>query len=153
MRFVADCMLGKLAKWMRVMGLDTHYQTFYPSGKIEELVREGRRLVTRDRKRIVQYGDALSIHSDHVREQLRELVSSGNLPIHRLKWFTRCLLCNEPLKDVRPDEAGENLPEYVFYNHISGIRYCPSCGRYFWPGSHRRRMMETLREWGFASAP
>ncbi|MFH1489159.1 MAG: Mut7-C RNAse domain-containing protein [Pseudomonadota bacterium] len=149
MRFVADCMLGKLAKWLRVMGLDTHYRTFYPCGTIEGLVKEGRRLLSRDRKKIDQYGNALLIHSNHVHAQLGEMAASGNLPINRSKWFSRCLLCNDTLKDVALEQAGENVPEYVFYNLISDIRCCASCGRYFWPGSHRQRMVDTLKEWGF----
>ena len=149
MRFVADSMLGKLAKWLRILGYDTHYQPYYRHGVIDQLLKEDRCLLSRHKEISDQYGNALLLHADQVGEQLAELKNMANLAPERSNWFSRCLICNSLLREVRQDEASENVPEYVFYQNMAGIRSCPSCGRYYWPGSHRTRMIRQLREWGF----
>lgn len=148
-RFIADCMLGRLAKWLRALGYDTIYQPFYKEAIIERQVREGRKLLSRHGPTVTQYSNAMLIRSDHVRDQLIEMQTSGDITSDRSKWFSLCLTCNIPLEKADAADARENVPEYVFHQNISGIRFCPSCGRYFWPGSHRERMIRLLGEWGF----
>ena len=148
-KFMADSMLGKLAKWLRIMGYDTHYQPFYKEGVIEQLVHEDRRLLSRHRATIEQYPNSILILSDHVKEQLYEIRNRGNLIFERANWFSRCLICNVNLEEVEAIEARENVPEYIFYENIIDIRFCPSCCRYYWPGSHRERMIRQLDEWNF----
>ena len=147
--FLADSMLGRLAKWLRVMGYDTHYQPFYGEGFIEQRVNEGRRLLSRHRGSIEHYSNSVFISSDHVKDQLHEMKSRGNIAPERSNWFTRCLICNVPLQTAEARAARENVPEYVFYQNTSDIRFCPSCGRYFWPGTHGGKMIRQLEEWGF----
>jgi len=149
LRFIADSMLGKLAKWLRIMGCDTHYQACYHGETLGRLINERRRLLTRHRETFGRYPKALLIRSDHVGEQLLEMTGDGHLLIDKSKWFSRCLVCNTPLEGTEFDTAREDIPEYVFYNNISDIRSCPSCNRYFWPGSHRQRMVRQLEKWGF----
>ena len=91
---------------------------------------------------------AILIRSDHVGEQLNELKSIGCLKSDRLRFFTRCLLCNVPLKEANPEAARSSLPDYVFQENLSAIRFCPECGRFFWPGTHRDRMLRQLEDWG-----
>jgi uncharacterized protein with PIN domain len=147
-KFIADSMLGKLAKWLRVLGYDTLYQTFYEEGAVAESAREGRKVLSRHKPTITRYTNSVLIHSDHVKDQLYELKNGGTITSDRSEWFSRCLLCNIPLEETKGADARENVPEYVFYQSASEIRFCPSCGRYFWPGSHRERMVRQLEEWG-----
>jgi uncharacterized protein with PIN domain len=142
-------MLGKLAKWLRVLGIDTHYQRFYGFGAIDQLVSDGRWLLTRHEERAGLYGNAVIIHGDHVGEQVSSLRGKVNLATERKKWFTRCLMCNVLLETPVESETRVNVPEYVFYRHAKEVRFCPSCGRYFWPGTHRERMVRQLEAWGF----
>lgn len=148
-RFLADSMLGRLAKWLRVMGYDTHYQTSYNQAVMDRLLREGRRLVTRDQKVKARYPDAFFIEFNHVDEQLNQLKNKGFLRNDTDKWFTRCLVCNTVLIHADPGKARERVPEYVYYHQAKEIKFCPSCLRYFWPGTHRERMKRQLNEWGF----
>jgi len=143
-------MLGRLAKWLRVLGYDTHYQSHYLEGQLVGLMSQHRRLVTRDRARCSRYYEAVFIHWDHVGEQLNELHSLLDLNPDPSKWFTRCVRCNTLLETAHEEEAMERVPEYVFYENRGRIKICRSCGRYFWPGSHRNRMMRQLNAWGFA---
>ncbi|MFH1351818.1 MAG: Mut7-C RNAse domain-containing protein [Pseudomonadota bacterium] len=148
-RFLADSMLGRLAKWLRVMGYDTHYQGFYREGMLQYFIGEGRKLLSRDKKTVRKYPNPLLILSGHVRDQLREIESTGYLIQRKERWFSRCLICNVTLSEANAEEALKNVPEYVYYQNIKGVHFCPSCGRYFWPGSHRERMIRQLEGWGF----
>ena len=148
-KFVADAMLGTLAKWLRIMGYDTFYQPLYKPGQVQSLVHEGRILLTRNTRSELDRGAAVFIHSDHVGEQLGQLKKEGCVTGDRTRWFTRCMLCNETLREAPTETARENVPEHVFFEHPKGIQFCPSCGRFFWPGSHRQRMVSQLQRWGF----
>ena len=149
MRFVADVMLGKLAKWLRVLGFDARCRSFDPIHTIDQMAQKGRIPLTRQWKLIALLEGAVFIHNNHVGEQLAQLEKESFFKAHHAEWFSRCLVCNVPLMDAPEDEARENIPEYVFYVNMKGIRFCPSCGRYFWPGSHRTRMENQLNAWGF----
>lgn len=150
MCFVADSMLGKLAKWLRIMGYDTHYQSRYRPDRIDQLVGQGRRLLSRHRKTAEIYGDGVWLRSVHVGEQLAELRTLVGLSTKQSNWFSRCLVCNFPLENPPPEEAVGNVPEYVFHQCLKEIRFCPLCRRYYWRGTHRTRMLNQLREWGFS---
>jgi uncharacterized protein with PIN domain len=149
MKFAADSMLGRLAKWLRVLGYDTHYRGYYGPAVINQLAREGRCLLSRQRKTVDLDHNAVLINSNHVGEQLDELKKKLHLSPDRSQWFTRCLICNVLLRKAQKDKARENVPEYIFYQNVSGIRFCPSCGRYYWSGSHRQRMVKQLEQWEF----
>ncbi len=148
-RFVADSMLGKLAKWLRVLGYDTRYKSYYGPGVIDQLVEDGGRVLSRRKETTDLYKNAVLIRSTDTGGQMEELRQKIDLAPDRSKWFSRCLICNVLLKEVDTGEARENVPEYVFYKNMIEIRFCPSCGRYFWPGTHRDKMEETLIKLGF----
>lgn len=147
-RFVADSMLGKLAKWLRVLGYDTHYESHYRPGVIDQLTGDGRRLLSRQKKSVDLYSSSVLLCSNNTGGQLAELKEKIHLEPDRSRWFSRCLVCNVVLEEADVSQAKENVPEYVFYENMAGIRFCPSCGRYYWPGSHRMRMTRKLVEWG-----
>ena len=150
-RFVADVMLGRLSKWLRVMGYDTHYQPFYGSGMIDVFINDGRLLLSRNKRLIEKYNPSLFIGTDHVRTQLQEIIQKGYLSLDNSNWFTRCLVCNTRLEKVSPQGAKAHIPEYVFSQNNPDIHICPTCGRYFWPGSHRARMMNQIADWNLTS--
>jgi uncharacterized protein len=148
-KFVADTMLGRLAKWLRIMGCDTHYRPFYQPEQIRSLVEEGRILLTRNSRRLTRCKGAVFLRADHVKDQLNQLQQEGLIPVDHARWFTRCMLCNDTLLTPSAEAVKENVPEYVLFENPSGIRFCPSCNRFFWPGSHKQKMMAQLGSWGF----
>ncbi len=142
-------MLGRLAKWLRVLGYDTHYQSAYPEGSWKTLLcAEGRRLLTRSRAALKTHPGAVFIRSDHVGAQLRQLVDEHWIRPDPSRAFRRCPACNTLLEPVDAESARDCVPEYVFYRHAPDIRRCPACDRHFWHGSHRGRMQEQLSAWG-----
>ncbi|MBW2015634.1 MAG: hypothetical protein JRJ01_02165 [Deltaproteobacteria bacterium] len=120
-RFVADVMLGKLAKWLRVLGYDTRY------GRLEEklsleCIGEGRTLLSRRLVILERFPGAFLIRSNHVGEQLREMKASGLLALAPSSRFTRCLACNAPLERADPEAASASVPEYVFHTYTDDLR-------------------------------
>ena len=149
--FVIDATLGRLAKWLRIMGIDAHYQTSYKKMEIENLIKKGRILLTGSRALRDSLKPSILIKSDKVQFQLMEMDKHGLLPKTNDNWFKRCIRCNTPLKSVKIKDAQGRIPEYIVSQNIEGIRHCPSCNRYFWPGSHRGKMLKQIIEWGLAN--
>ena len=134
-RFVADVMLGRLARWLRALGYDTVYAPDAPDARLLGLaLREGRRLLTRDAalaRRARESG--LLIREDDLDGQLREVVAGCGLAARSP--LTRCLECNGVLRPVSPDEVRDRVPPYTLATQRA-FRACPGCGRVFWPGTH-----------------
>jgi uncharacterized protein with PIN domain len=146
-RFICDAMLGKLAKWLRVLGYDTTYR---PDLDDAELVRlswlEGRIILTRDTRlaaRKVARRNLVIAH-DHVERQLEQVVKQLRLKVEQTA-FTRCLVCNEELFAVDKEAVRNLVPPFVFATHDSFAR-CPNCGRHYWKGTHWQQMLERLRK-------
>ena len=144
-RFVADAMLGRLARWLRALGYDTVYDASDDDRSLVALAdREDRTLLTRDRHllRELRPRQALEIRSDVPLEQLSEVVRALALPAPN-ELFRRCLVCNTLLDDVPPAEAAALVPPAA--RSLSGpVRRCSTCSRVYWPGSHARRMTRAL---------
>jgi uncharacterized protein with PIN domain len=142
-------MVGKLARWLRLLGYDTAYlPQLSPEGVMGEARRQGRIILTRD-SRIVRRKDApplLFIESDRFREQLRQVVEALRLdPVKHL--LTRCSECNERLQPIAKDDARDRVPEYVWRTQEE-FRCCPGCRRLYWSATHKERMLEELRRLG-----
>lgn len=147
-------MLGRLARWLRVLGYDTWYDITVADPVLVELAaREDRVLLTRDRHLLNELKPARAheVRQDDPLQQLHALVLALQLTPPR-ELFTRCLLDNTPLEEMPAGEAQPLLPEGV--RGIPGpVRRCPACGRLYWDGSHVRRMRAALERvlpgWGW----
>jgi uncharacterized protein with PIN domain len=144
-KFAADRMLGKLAKWLRVLGHDVIYgEHLSGPGLIHVARAEHRLILTRDRglkKR--QPPDYLFIESDHYRDQLRQVIEVCDLrPLD--KAFTRCLECNVVLEPRSKESVATMVPPYVFATQ-ENFSWCPKCRRVYWPATHHERMLEELK--------
>jgi len=145
-RFLADAMLGRLARWLRATGCDTVQLPIDApdSALVERARREDRILLTRDRHllRELRPDRAVQIRSDAPLEQLREVVTACRIDWPR-ELFTRCLVCNALLLDVRLDDVTDRVPPGA--REVPGpLRRCPICDRVYWRGSHARRMETAL---------
>lgn len=149
MLFVVDSMLGTLARYLMIMGYDTEYQSRYSDQRLSELVREGRVLLTRNRGRAKKYENAIFVGCDLVKDQLEVVDNAIKLTRDHKDWFSRCTICNSPLMRAEEEAAKENVPDYVFIKYKERILFCPSCRRFYWPGTHRGRMLKILGDWGF----
>lgn len=144
-RFFADVMLGRLARWLRVLGHDTAYETDIADPDLAARAdAEGRVLLTRDRHLVAHLRPARSvlIRSDVPLDQLREVVEACNLEAPDAL-FTRCPVCNGLLRAATEAEQQSLVPEQA--RSVPGpVHRCPRCGRVYWLGSHTKRMRRTL---------
>jgi len=139
-RFIADAMLGRLARWLRILGYDTAYEKFIEDEVlIERRLREGRWLLTRDRRlteRKALRGQYTLIAYDDLEGQLCQLRRELKIDLdvdHRRGY--RCADCNVILAPISYDEAVPLIPSFVARQYREFLQ-CSRCRRVFWPGTH-----------------
>lgn len=144
--FVVDRMLGGFAKWLRVAGCDTLYDSRY---RREDLIgiaeKTGRIIVTRDTW-FESHGrqGAVVLHDNYTIGQLKEFFGrSGRVP-DPAAFFTRCTVCNARLAAADREEIRDRVPAFVLSTQREFSR-CPECGRIYWGGTHKEKMLETLK--------
>lgn len=152
-RFLADAMLGRLGRWLRVIGADTlQLPVDTPDSLIvQRAIDDDRILLTRDRNllRELRPPKAIEITSDAPLEQLAQVIAALDL-LPPAELLTRCLLCNVPLDAVDGDEAHALLPPTA-RDRSGVVRRCGTCHRVYWRGTHVQRMeaalARTLADW------
>lgn len=169
-RFLADRTVGKLARWLRILGYDTLYwPQLTPVGLLAEGRRQGRVILSRnirilqgrrvspssrsDETRRPWVKDApacVFIRSDHFRQQLKQVVETLGLEVTSAV-LNRCVACNQVLQVVSKAEVEARVPAYVWSTQ-SAFRRCPGCGRIYWPASHRDHILAELERLGLAAA-
>ena len=143
-KFVADAMLGRLARWMRYLGYDVLYFRDIDDKELVKISRaEGRVLLTRDRGIPERFRvNCYLLRSQNFKEQIVEIIQM--FPV-KGPYGRRCINCNELLKEVlEKEDIKEMVPEFVYINHNS-FHQCPSCGRVYWEGSHIKNMESTIK--------
>jgi len=143
-RLLADSMLGRLAKWLRLLGYDTAYDNRADDHELAHRARlEKRVLLTRDRELSARKGlRTLLIESETLEEQVQQVIEQLGPPA--ADPLSRCSVCNTPLELAEPEQVADRVPPYVLKTQRK-LRICPGCGRVYWPGTHRDHMIERLR--------
>lgn len=139
LQLLADGMLGRLAKWLRLLGYDVAYDNAASDPELAHRARaEGRVLLTRDRELAARRGlRTLLIRSQVLEEQVREVQDSLGPPPHPA--LSRCAVCNSVLEPVPPAAVASHVPPYVLRTQTQ-FQHCPGCDRVYWPGSHLQAM-------------
>ncbi|MCD6200284.1 MAG: Mut7-C ubiquitin/RNAse domain-containing protein [Bacteroidales bacterium] len=146
--FVLDVHLGKLARLMRMAGIDTLYRNDYDDREIIDIAQNEKRIIlTRDKgilkHRIVTHGHWL--HATDPDRQFIEVIRRFDL-FHDLMTFSRCIQCNALLKPVKKSDVEKFLKPGT-RKCFSDFMQCTGCGRIYWRGSHYEHMsrhLETL---------
>jgi hypothetical protein len=139
MRFYCDIMLGRLARYLRILGLDTIYGERINANSLYNNHIKDLRIFTKRRIRGSLSGRVIHISSDNVMEQLKEIKDVILPYIDRKRIMSRCITCNLLLVPVEKKEIEHLVPEFVFHHHEE-FKRCPSCKRVFWQGSHTEHM-------------
>jgi len=149
-KFIADCMLGRLAKWLRVIGYDAAYERrITDEAIIVRAWREGRILLTRDRalvrRRAVRRNGVewVLVRSDRPEAQLEQVVLDRSLSVGPRRILSRCLICNVRTHRVKRDGVRALVPPYVLRTQ-KGFSRCPECERIYWRATHVDRILERL---------
>lgn len=148
MKFIADRMLGRLAKWMRALGLDAHYDKDIDRSSLIRIAKdEGRVILTRaqnfgELKHIPPFfivkGEFLEGQLAEVFSEFPDLKGGGLM-------FTRCIECNRPLKDIPKEDISDRVPPKAYQMH-DDYKICPQCSRVYWPGTHVEKMKRFLKK-------
>ena len=143
--------MGKLAKWLRIMGFDSlFFDGSDDSLMVARALAEGRVILTRDteimKRRVINSGrlKAVLIDSEEPERQMRQLMDTLDLK-HQLSPFTLCLECNQPLVERKREEVKERVPPYV-YKTQSQYMECSACHRVYWRGTHWEAMIRRLEK-------
>ena len=151
MKFIVDSNVGRLARWLRIAGFDTVFINDLDDNRLVKLaLSEGRVLLTKDtqilKRRVATTGrlKVLLIESEKVKEQLCQVVKALKLA-EKIKPFTLCLECNQPLVPKDKEEVKGLVPPYVFKTQTQYMQ-CPACNRIYWRGTHWQRMSWELEK-------
>jgi len=141
--------VGKLAKWLRMIGYDAlFFEGSSDSHMIATALAENRVILTRDtqimRRRVVTSGRlrAILIQSDEPEQQMRQVMDTLKLDC-QFQPFSICLECNQPLLERSKEEVKDLVPPYVFQTQ-SQYMECPACHRIYWRGTHWQAMTRKL---------
>ncbi len=145
MKLLVTRELGRLAKWLRILGVDTAYShEETPSRLIIQSLREERTLVTRntrlassDKARVVL------LAGERLEGQLAELLKALKLNPNSVMMFSRCTICNVPLSKLPREAAQGRVPEYVLKTQ-EVFHTCTACGRIYWAGTHWGNVKKAL---------
>lgn len=146
-RFVADNMLGSLARWLRMLGYDTVYSREMTDDEIVRLAQsEGRHILTRD-KDLAARPNATMVAQDDLDAQLQTLRDVFELRYDESA--IRCSTCNGDLVAVQKEEVAASVPAGALESNAEFWR-CRVCGKIYWKGTHWHGIMERLRRLSLA---
>ena len=149
-KFVVDVNVGRLAKWLRIMGYDTLFPTHAEDNELVRIaIQGGRIIVTRDAGLAVRHAvttgrlKVVLIKADDLKNQLLQVIAT--LQLEAAYQFSRCIRCNQPLEGITRDLAVDKVPPYVF-NTQTEFMIFPLCQKVFWRGTHWTNMQMELAE-------
>jgi uncharacterized protein with PIN domain len=148
LRFVADGMLGKLTRWLRMLGYDVEYFNMLDDDELIEVAKSERRiLLTRDlklyQKASTQGVQAFLIEGKTRYEKLAELAKRYSLRLQIDTANSRCPQCNSCIREVQKEQVLDRIPQSTsrFYDEFWE---CVNCGKVYWRGCHWKRINITL---------
>ena len=143
--FAAEPTLGKLAKWLRILGFDTSYEPGFSAEKAMDSGRKNRILLTRTER--VRDGklpqEFIFITSNNSFEQLREVIDTLDIIYTDTRPFSRCIRCNTRIQPVDKDSVRWNVPDFIWQTRDI-FQICGQCRRIYWPGSHTERSHDII---------
>jgi len=143
--FAADRTLGKLAKWLRILGFDTNVEIDVATHRFYTQLEKDRIVLTRTEaiKKQFRAHRLVFITSNHLDLQLKQVITEIGICRADTRPFSRCIRCNVPIVAVAPEDICSLIPDYICETH-NEFRKCLHCNRIFWPGSHTRRSLERI---------
>jgi uncharacterized protein len=148
MKFFVDQTLGRLIKWLRLLGFDAVPLRLTPQ-EFSNLPgpQKGDFILTRQTSLAKKFGrpNLIILESDQAEAQLMEICRRLHLPPETWQPLQRCTHCNRSLLPVTSEQVEGRVPDYISQKHQQFFE-CPQCRRVFWEGSHQRRIRRHLQE-------
>jgi uncharacterized protein with PIN domain len=140
-RFIADAMLGRLARWLRLLGFDcVHASDIRDDELVRRALQEERVILSRDRKLPEEWwvDGIYLVRAEDVRDQLAEVIRHFDLATS-IRLLSRCNACNRLLEHAAPSDLPGRVPPRILRTH-ENFSQCPGCGRVYWEGSHTAKI-------------
>ena len=150
MKFVVDGMLGKLARWLRILGQDVVYTNSFVDAELEEIAKgEKRALLTRDlelyRHAVSRDIEALYVDGLTEAERLTQVARRFSISLTPNMAISRCPKCNGKIQPAPKDKISHKVMPNTL-NHYENFWECPDCGQVYWEGSHWVKIRTALSE-------
>lgn len=146
-KFILDIQLGKLARKLRMLGIDAVYRNNYRGEELIRLAQKENRIILTRHIGLLKHGDVTHgywLRSDKPEIQCEEVVKRFDL-VNRISPFARCMECNGPVKSVQKEKIMNRLlPKTRIY--YDSFFQCQSCDKVYWKGTHYQRMMKNIAE-------
>lgn len=148
MKFIADGMLGKLARWLRLLGHNVKYSSELNDAQLITIAKnDGRVLLTRDLE-LYQQATAKGIRAYYLEgkveaERLANLAKRFKIQLDIDMSISRCTKCNTVVEHVPKEKVAEKVEKNTF-SHYEDFWECPKCGQIYWQGAHWTRIRKTL---------
>ena len=150
MKFLADSMLGKMARWLRMLGHDVTYDVGLGDNELLEVAKkENRVLLTKDlelyKRAIIRGTDALYLKGKSEPERLAEVAKRYGLTLEVDMEKSHCPVCNTKLEAAQKEQLSNKLEKNtsIYYDKFWK---CPNCGQVYWQGAHWKQINRTLKE-------
>jgi uncharacterized protein with PIN domain len=141
-RFVAENTLGKLAKWLRILGFDTIYEREIVCKRSYDPKRI-RLTRTQQIRHTPADTSVIFITSDHYLKQIKQVIKEVGISLDDIQPFSRCIRCNDSIWKVEKESVIGKVPDYIWETHDT-FQTCPRCNRLYWPGSHISQSRERI---------
>jgi uncharacterized protein with PIN domain len=148
LKFVADGMLGKLTRWLRMLGHNVKYSVEFDDVQLLMMAKKEKRvLLTRDlalyQQATARGIDALYLEGETEGERLAELARRYGIPLNIDMATSRCPKCNAKVKPISKEKAGHKVQKNTFTNY-NEFWQCPKCRQIYWQGAHWTKIRKTL---------
>jgi hypothetical protein len=149
-RFVADGMLGRLTRWLRLLGHDVKYSNTLEDRQLIAIAKEENRiLITRDfqlfQQATVKGLETFYVEGQTEAEKLARLAKRFNIKLEADMATSRCPKCNTQVELVAKEKVAEKVEESTF-KYYSDFWTCPKCGQVYWQGAHWTKIRKTLEK-------
>jgi uncharacterized protein with PIN domain len=148
MRLICDDNLGRLAKYLRILGIDTSFKEPISDSELLRLAAGEKRILLSRDHHLRQYSHPyglLNLEDDDPLKQLTKVIESLNLKIDPSRLFQRCSRCNTIIEPVDKAKIGNRIFPFILKTQDE-ISRCPSCERFYWKGTHYKRLLRRLRQ-------
>ncbi len=146
-RFIADTMLGKLSRWLSLLGYNIVYAGIIDDDDLARIARAQHRIILSRDTRLAQNhpgAQVFLIQSTDLWEQLHEVIAHYRIDFPTTA-FSRCSHCNVPIERVKKEDVEDSLPPLVQQTQTV-IYQCPECKKLYWEASHVAHIKHLLRE-------
>jgi uncharacterized protein with PIN domain len=149
-KFVTDGMLGKLTRWLRILGYDVEYADSMDDKELTyKAKKEDRVLLTRDvelyKQATAKGAEAFLVENPNQTADLASLAKRFRIKLEVNVEISRCPKCNGTIRTVSKTEVADKIPAATSSNY-SEFWQCQQCGQVYWRGAHWDRIEKTLDE-------